>query len=364
LTDPFKITGHTVVANSGGKTSGYSLWRHLKANDGTLTERGRCVFNNTGWEHELTLDFLAEQEQRWGQKIIWLEFCRRPATPEELAKLKGKADTAAARVDSFRGKPASSFGKTQGKARVGSLFNNSPGPRQLKKETLRKARKHAANCLHSWKKAELIGIDTFRRVTRNTASTDGRPYQELLEGLLKYRNEVRKLPGVLPNGVQRICTGHLKVKTTTKFAFAEWGVARGDFECRLGLRSDEEERLKNAQSWDNEGGRAVFPLDTAGIVKADVAKFWAEQGWGITLKAHEGNCGLCYMKRRNALVDLIRRDFADLGWWEDWESRTQQRFRNERSYRGLRVAARTELDLLPPDDLDNGITCEGGYCSN
>ena len=85
MKDPFKITGHTLVANSGGKTSGFNLHLHLESNGGTLTEYGACGFNNTGWEHKLSLDFLAEQERRWGVAINWIEFTRRPATAAEVA---------------------------------------------------------------------------------------------------------------------------------------------------------------------------------------------------------------------------------------------------------------------------------------
>jgi hypothetical protein len=354
---------HTVVANSGGKTSGFNLHKHLEANGGTLPANAACLFNNTGWEDERTLAFLAEQERRWSVNIIIIEFTRRPATPEELFAKSKKACDAAARVQRFRGEPASYFVRKR-KAPGGVLFDNGPGAKQLKTEAVRKAKKYALACLESFKKAELIGIDTYRRVTLATASTDGRPFTELLEGLLKFRNEVKGLPGVLPNGVQRICTGHLKVKTAANFAADLWGVRRQDFEVRLGLRADEEERVKSAREWDNAGGKPSFPLYEAGVTKDDVAAFWAKQPFGLSLKSHEGNCAGCYMKRPQALVDLIRRDFFDIDWWKDWEAKTGQRFRKERTYRGLETMARTQLELLPPDDFDNAITCEGGYCTD
>ncbi len=109
MTDPFAITGHTVVANSGGKTSGYNLWRHLQANGGTLTGLGRCVFTNTGWESPKTLDFLAEQARRWAVKVHWLEFTRRPATEAELCRLETKWQKAIDRLARFRSEPPSFF---------------------------------------------------------------------------------------------------------------------------------------------------------------------------------------------------------------------------------------------------------------
>lgn len=357
--DPFLITGPTLLANSGGATSGYNLRRHLDANGG-LPPFARCVFTNTGWEDERTFDFLCEQSRRWAIEIVWLEFCWRPATADELARLESKWQAAADREAQMRAKPARAFAKAK---RPGQLLSLPAADH--KREAVRKATRYAEACFHSWRKAELIGVRSYRIVTRETAAVDGRPYHELLEGLERFRRAVKNAPGVLPNGVQRICTGELKVKVMAAYAADALGVPARQFDARLGLRADEDDRLKNAQEWDKCGGRAVFPLDAAGVVKADVAEFWSRQPFRLTVKAHEGNCGGCFMKRRAALLDLIRRNQFDPAWWSEWEKRTGQRFRSERSFAGLIEAARSERELFaPPGELDNGITCEGGYCSN
>jgi hypothetical protein len=244
------------------------------------------------------------------------------------------------------------------------LFDNTPDGATIKRDVIRKAKKYARDCYYSFKKLELIGKDSYRKVTLQTASTDGGPFTELLEGLLKFRTEIRGLPGVLPNGVHRICTGHLKMRCAAQFCADRWSIEKNAFECRLGLRADEENRVNSAKEWGRDGGKAVFPLYDAGVEKEDVAAFWSKQPFSLSIRSHEGNCGGCYMKRAAALVDLIRRDFFDLSWWKGWEARTGQRFRQERSYIGLETMARTQLDLLPPDDFDNAITCEGGYCSD
>jgi hypothetical protein len=362
---PYKIETPAVIANSGGKTSGYNLWQHLQDNGGTLPDNAVCLFNNTGWEHNLTLDFLAEQQSRWSVEIVWAEFCRRPATPDELAAKKSKASAAAERLVRMKNEPVSFFAKRIRPAPTATLFDTTLTSKQAKTEAVRKAKKFATACWESYLKAELIGIDHYRRVTRDTASIDGRPFNELLEGLEKFRREVKQMPGVLPNGVQRICTGHLKVRSAATLAADLWPhLKRNDFECRLGLRADEEVRVFAAREWGRDGGRATFPLYDAGVVKADIAAFWASQPFGLKLKSYEGNCGGCYMKRAPAIVNLIRNEFFDIAWWQGWEERTGQRFRKERSYRGLETMARTQLELIPPDDFDNAITCEGGYCSD
>lgn len=367
MADPFKIVGlrPVVVANSGGKTSGYNLWLHLEANGGALPDAARCVFTNTGWEHPATLAFLCEQERRWGVEIVCLEFCWKPATPAELDRLDAKAKAAAERLKRFRREPASFFAPKRKTVEVGVLFDNSPTATQLKVDALQRAATYASDTAHSLAKAKLVGVPSYRRLRVSEADTTGRPFTDLLEGLYRFRVEVKGEPPILPNGTDRLCTGHLKMRTSARFARDTWGVGPSGYDCRLGLRADEQERIMSAfATKSREAGVPVFPLDDAGIEKADVAKFWAAQPFGLKLKSHEGNCGGCYMKRKEALVDLVRRKFFPLDWWHEWEQRTGQRFRLERSYRGLEVMARTELTLLPPDDYDTGITCEGGYCSD
>lgn len=72
--DPFFITGPAVISFSGGRTSGYMLWRILQAHGGTLPEDVVVCFANTGREMPATLDFVARCGTEWGVHIRWLEF--------------------------------------------------------------------------------------------------------------------------------------------------------------------------------------------------------------------------------------------------------------------------------------------------
>lgn len=74
MTDPFRITGPAVVSFSGGRTSGYMLWRILQAHGGALPADVLPVFLNTGKERLETLDFVERVSQRWGVRIVWLEY--------------------------------------------------------------------------------------------------------------------------------------------------------------------------------------------------------------------------------------------------------------------------------------------------
>jgi 3'-phosphoadenosine 5'-phosphosulfate sulfotransferase (PAPS reductase)/FAD synthetase len=76
MSDPFLIQGPAVISFSGGRTSGYMLWRILQAHGGTLPEDVRVIFSNTGKEMPETLDFVEECSKRWNVPITWVEYGR------------------------------------------------------------------------------------------------------------------------------------------------------------------------------------------------------------------------------------------------------------------------------------------------
>lgn len=72
--DPFRIDGPAVISFSGGRTSGYMLWRILQAHGGTLPDDVKVVFCNTGKERCETLDFVERCSCVWGVPVVWLEY--------------------------------------------------------------------------------------------------------------------------------------------------------------------------------------------------------------------------------------------------------------------------------------------------
>ena len=72
--DPFFITGPAVVSFSGGRTSGYMLWRILQAHGGVLPDDVVVTFANTGREMPCTLDFIQACGANWNVPIAWLEY--------------------------------------------------------------------------------------------------------------------------------------------------------------------------------------------------------------------------------------------------------------------------------------------------
>ena len=74
MSDPFKIDGPTCISFSGGRTSGYMLWRVLQAHGGKLPADAVVCFANTGKEDEATLRFVRDCAERWAVSIVWVEY--------------------------------------------------------------------------------------------------------------------------------------------------------------------------------------------------------------------------------------------------------------------------------------------------
>lgn len=81
MNDPFLINGPAVISFSGGRTSGYMLWRILQAHGGVLPDDVLVCFQNTGREMPATLDFVRDCGAAWNAPIIWLEYTWSPGKP-------------------------------------------------------------------------------------------------------------------------------------------------------------------------------------------------------------------------------------------------------------------------------------------
>lgn len=69
----FLVEGPALVSFSGGRTSGYMLWRILQAYGGKLPADVHAVFANTGKERDETLDFVRDCADAWGVVVHWVE---------------------------------------------------------------------------------------------------------------------------------------------------------------------------------------------------------------------------------------------------------------------------------------------------
>lgn len=99
MADPFFIEGPAILSISGGRTSGYVLWRILQAHGWKLPEDVRPFFANTGKEMPETLDFVAEMERRWNTPFTWVEY--RPKTEDGKQEAIVNYDTASRKGEPY-----------------------------------------------------------------------------------------------------------------------------------------------------------------------------------------------------------------------------------------------------------------------
>ena len=72
--NPFRVPEPGCINFSGGRTSGFMLWKILEAYDGQLPPDVHTIFCNTGKERPETLDFVQACSQNWNVPIVWLEY--------------------------------------------------------------------------------------------------------------------------------------------------------------------------------------------------------------------------------------------------------------------------------------------------
>ena len=146
----------------------------------------------------------------------------------------------------------------------------------------------------------------FERVTFETASRDGEPF----EALIRKKN-------YLPNPVTRFCTGELKIRTIHKYV-KSLGWKHNENMDWVGIRADEQRRAAKI-------ARERTPLVSAGITKADVGKFWSEQPFDLGLPnmngvTMHGNCDLCFLKGGAQILSLIQEKPDRAIWWAKMEA--------------------------------------------
>lgn len=292
----------------------------LDAHHGQLPPDVHVAFANTGKEREETLRFVHECGSRWGVPIHWLE---------------------------WRSTPVRALGT---KSLAAWLDANDPERR-------------------------MVVPAGFEQVGYNSASRAGEPFGALIA--MKQR---------LPNWKERWCTEFLKVGVLTALA-ESFGWSAGGYKEIIGLRNDEGHRilksLANANfCWDRKLKKEVprvpprlvcHPLANAKVVKSDVLRFWLgatgrmesgdrPQDFDLDLQPWEGNCSLCFQKKREQRKRIIRDAPGIADWWNRQEIERDQFFdrRNRVQWLIDEVRRSPELgddDLVEEHDAECGLHC-------
>jgi hypothetical protein len=118
----------------------------------------------------------------------------------------------------------------------------------------------------------------------------------------------------LPNKFKRFCTDELKIKTCKRY-LRSIGIRK--FENLIGFRSDEKRRVENRKvKFVNVIDK--FPLYDNGIDKQMVNDYWSKKEYTLEIPSILGNCDLCFMKGKNAIISILSvyPELADK-WIED-----------------------------------------------
>lgn len=108
----------------------------------------------------------------------------------------------------------------------------------------------------------------------------------------------------IPNLAKRFCTIELKIKVARRWARKEIGM---EYQNLLGFRTDEPQRVsRNKQHWKKV--KNIFPLYEKGINKEHVNQFWMTKPYNLEIPSILGNCTLCFMKGKNAIINILKHD--------------------------------------------------------
>jgi 3'-phosphoadenosine 5'-phosphosulfate sulfotransferase (PAPS reductase)/FAD synthetase len=273
-------------------------------------DRFTVIFENTGREHEATLDFVHEVEAQWDVPVIWLEYTRVPAIEIAPALVK------------------------EGKTQTNLITAQREGLRA-----------------HWWK------VVNFRTASRR--GDEQSPFDELLAWA-----------SVLPNVRSRMCSVQLKTRTRDRYIYSQ-GIR--DFYSYIGIRQDEAHRVDEimANIRPNDFEQPVFPLVDGRTNKATVDAFWAAQPFRLNIPNLLGNCDFCFLKARFKRAAIAKTDPVAAMWWANWEEFRQRTttgdgglFDRRKSVASFLADADQPELSLQVDESEQDVPCScavGGY---
>lgn len=131
---------------------------------------------------------------------------------------------------------------------------------------------------------------------------------------------LEKMKGI-PNTFKRNCTRELKVRTARRHLFS-LGITK--YYSLIGFRSDEPLRVKrHVERWKTV--TTLFPLYAQHITKQMILDYWKTKPYDLEIPSILGNCDLCFMKGKNAIMSILSQypELADK-WIAD-EERSKER---------------------------------------
>lgn len=175
--------------------------------------------------------------------------------------------------------------------------------------------------IHEYRDGDLvIFCDTGREHPKTYKFiNDFEAYENIPVIRLKYEDGFRNLLNKtkqIPNNFKRFCTVELKIKTARRYLRS---LKIKDYENLVGFRYDEPLRVKRRKKmWKTVTD--IFPLYDKKIDKQIINEYWAKKPYTLEIPSILGNCTLCFMKGKNAIMNILAAypELAD-EWIEDEE---------------------------------------------
>jgi hypothetical protein len=175
--------------------------------------------------------------------------------------------------------------------------------------------------IHEYREGDIvIFCDTGREHPKTYKFiNDFESYENIPVIRLKYEGGFRNLldkKKAIPNNFKRFCTIELKIKTARRY-LRSLGIK--SYENMVGFRYDEPLRVKRRKKmWKTVTD--IFPLYDKKIDKQIVNDYWSKKQYTLEIPSILGNCTLCFMKGKNAIMNILAAypELAD-EWIEDEE---------------------------------------------
>lgn len=173
---------------------------------------------------------------------------------------------------------------------------------------------------------------SFKVVTYETASRDGRPFDELL----------RQRPASIPNMQFRYCTDQLKIHTLKRYLKS---ICVFDYTSYNGIRYDEPRRWNKIKDsiYDVE-----LPLVRWKVTKEMVLDWWKQQDFDLMVNEPYGNCDGCFLKGKGKLAIIAKENPQLFDWWIAKESKGRQ-WKKEITYKQILDKAQNQMGLWDGD---------------
>lgn len=150
-----------------------------------------------------------------------------------------------------------------------------------------------ASVFYNQRKSTGFKIVDYNTATRNKDWIDNRntPFEQVV---MKYG---------IPNHSRLHCTRELKMNPIKNFVKSVWG--KESYYTALGIRVDEFDRINK----NYKKNKLLYPLiEMKPMTKKHINFYWSQQNFRLNLKGYQGNCGACYKKSKNKLLQIAKED--------------------------------------------------------